>query len=193
MGWIKPKSVPFTSGRKSQLLPKLKNACLGIRPKESLQLCSVHYDFPVTLLTPGAWACPHWWQVVTGLIIVVITGLLFNGRNFSGSPQPGWQYMSRASLWRPQVGPVPLQWRHDDNDGVSNHQPHGCLLNRLFRRSSKKTSKLRVTGLCVGNSPGPVNSPHKGPVTRKMFPFDDVIMSTRLLIFNSDSDFDPNW
>ena len=40
----------------------------------------------------------------------------------------------------------------------------------------RKTSKLRVTGLCVGNSPGPVNSPHKGPVTRKMFPFDDVIM-----------------
>ena len=39
-----------------------------------------------------------------------------------------------------------------------------------------QTSKLRVTGLCVGNSPGPVNSPHKGPVTRKMFPFDDVIM-----------------
>ena len=59
---------------------------------------------------------------------------------------------------------------------VSNHQPHGCLLNRLFRRRWKKTSKLRVTGLCVGNSQGPVNSPHKGPVTRKMFPFDDVIM-----------------
>ena len=28
----------------------------------------------------------------------------------------------------------------------------------------------------MGNSPGPVNSPHNGPVTRKMFPFDDVIM-----------------
>ena len=70
----------------------------------------------------------------------------------------------------------PLHWRHNDHDGVSNHQPHGCLLNRLFRRRSKKTSKLRVTGLCVGNSPGPVNSPHKGPVTRKMSPFDDVIM-----------------
>ena len=25
---------------------------------------------------------------------------------------------------------------------------------------------------------GPVNSPHKWPVTRKMFPFDDVIMNT---------------
>ena len=69
-----------------------------------------------------------------------------------------------------------FHWRHNDHNGVSNHQPHGCLLNRLFRRRSRKTSKLRVTGLCVGNSPGPVNSPHKGPVTRKMFPFDDVIM-----------------
>ena len=72
-----------------------------------------------------------------------------------------------------------LHRRHNDHDSVSNHQPHGCLLNRLFRRRSKKTSKLRVTGLCVGNSPGPVNSPHKGPVPRKMFPFDDVIMYKR--------------
>ena len=71
-----------------------------------------------------------------------------------------------------------LHWRHNDHDGVSNHQPHGCLLNRLFRRRSKKTSKLRVAGLYAGNSPGPLNSPNKGPVTRKMFPFDDVIMVT---------------
>ena len=69
-----------------------------------------------------------------------------------------------------------LLWRHNEHDSVSYHQPRGCLLDRLFRRRSKKTSKLRVTGLCAGNSPGPVNSPHKGPVTRKMFPFDDVIM-----------------
>ena len=47
-----------------------------------------------------------------------------------------------------------LQWRHNGLDGVSNHQPHQCLLNRLFGRRSKKTPKLRVTGLCVGNSPG---------------------------------------
>ena len=67
----------------------------------------------------------------------------------------------------------PLPWRHNELAGVSNHQPYDCLLNRLFRRRSKKTSKLCVTGLCVGNSPGPVNSPHKGPVTRKMFPFDN--------------------
>ena len=71
----------------------------------------------------------------------------------------------------------PLWWRHNGRDGVSNHQAHDCLLNYIHR--SKKTSKLRVTGLCAGNSPGPVNSPHKGPVTRKMFPLDDVIMLAR--------------
>ena len=72
-----------------------------------------------------------------------------------------------------------LRWRHNGHGCVSNHQPHHCLPNRLFGCRSKKASKLRVTGLCAGNSPGPVNSPHKGPVTRKVFPFDDVIMATR--------------
>ena len=46
-----------------------------------------------------------------------------------------------------------LQWRHDGRDSVSNHQPHDCLPNHLFRCSSRKTSKLRVTGFCTGNSP----------------------------------------
>ena len=62
-----------------------------------------------------------------------------------------------------------LHWRHNGRDGVSNHQPNDCLLNPMFRRRSKKTSKLRVTAFCAGNSPGSVNSPHKWPVTRKMF------------------------
>ena len=45
-----------------------------------------------------------------------------------------------------------LQWSHKRRDGVSNHQPHHCLLKRLYWCKSKKTSKLRVTGLCAGNS-----------------------------------------
>ena len=48
---------------------------------------------------------------------------------------------------------VSLQWRHNGRDGVWNQKPHDWLLNRLFGRRSKKTSKLRVTGLCEGNSP----------------------------------------
>ena len=51
-------------------------------------------------------------------------------------------------------GAITLQWRHNGRHNVSNHQPHDCLLNRLFRSRSKKTSKLRLTGLCAGNSPG---------------------------------------
>ena len=44
-------------------------------------------------------------------------------------------------------------WRHNERGGVSYHQPHDCLFNSLFRRRSKKISKLRVTGICAGNSP----------------------------------------
>ena len=69
---------------------------------------------------------------------------------------------------------VPLHWRHNGLNSISNHQPHHCLLNRLFRHRSKKISKLRISGFCAGNSP--VNSPHKWPVTREMSPFDDIIM-----------------
>ena len=46
-----------------------------------------------------------------------------------------------------------LQWRHNECGGVSNHQHLHRLLNGRFKRRSKKTSKLRVTGLCAGKSP----------------------------------------
>ena len=71
----------------------------------------------------------------------------------------------------------PLQWGHNERHGVSNHQPHHCLLNRLFgRRSKKKIKTPRHRGL--------MNSPHTWTVTRKMYPFDDVIMVIlRLVIF----------
>ena len=54
-------------------------------------------------------------------------------------------------LWH--TAPQSLLWRHNEPDGVSNHQPRYCLLNLLFRHRLKKTSKLRVTGLCAGESP----------------------------------------
>ena len=76
---------------------------------------------------------------------------------------------------------ITLLWRHNGHDCVPNHQPHRCSHNCLFGRRSKKTSKLRVTGLCVGNSPGTGEFPHKWPVMRKMLPFDDVIMTNREL------------
>ena len=70
-------------------------------------------------------------------------------------------YGPPLDLWKPGFSQpyfryvaIPLRWGHNGRDSVSNHQPHDCLLNRLFRRRSKKISKLHATGLCVGNSPG---------------------------------------
>ena len=34
-----------------------------------------------------------------------------------------------------------LQWRHNERNGVSNHQPHGCLLNHLFKAQAKENIK----------------------------------------------------
>ena len=60
----------------------------------------------------------------------------------------------KITAWhRPYLNSLTLLRRHNDRDGVSNHQPHDCLLNRLFRRRSKKISKLSVTDLCEENSP----------------------------------------
>ena len=64
--------------------------------------------------------------------------------------------------------PFSLRWRHNGCDGVSNHQPHDCLLNRLFRRRSKKHRSASLA-FERGIHRGPMNSPHKWPVTRKCF------------------------
>ena len=51
-------------------------------------------------------------------------------------------------------------------------------------RRSKKASKLRITGLVRAIHRSPMDSPHKGPVTQKMFSFDDVIMLIKANIFH---------
>ena len=66
-------------------------------------------------------------------------------------------------------GPTTLQWRHNGRDGVSNHQPRDCLHNRSFRRKSKKTSKVRVTGLCVGDSAVTITSAYNFVITSKFY------------------------
>ena len=78
-----------------------------------------------------------------------------------------------------------LLWRHNGRDGVSNHQPHDCLLNRLFRCRSKKTPKLCVTGFCWENSPVTGELPAQMVSNAEKFPFDFVFMGwTSLPIFS---------
>ena len=83
-----------------------------------------------------------------------------------------WHYMCSCAgqLWifgfMPKAGKWihSLQWRHNERGGVSG-------ADQRKHQSSGSLAFVRGIHRC------PVNSPHKGPVTRKMFPFDAVIMS----------------
>ena len=93
----------------------------------------------------------HTWQVNKGCYI----NMLFMAKMAQNQDDLTlWNTFISSPIyeWWP-AKTMTLQWRHNERDGVSNHQPHDYLLNRLFRRWSMKTSKLRVTGLCAGNSP----------------------------------------
>ena len=68
---------------------------------------------------------------------------------------------------------ITIQWYHNGRDGISNHQTHDCLLNRLLRHKHQSSASLAFV---KGIHWWPVNSLHKWPVTRKMFPFDAAIM-----------------
>ena len=53
------------------------------------------------------------------------------------------------------------------------------VYSTVYSGTDRRKHQSSASLACVwGNSP--VNSPHKWPVTRKMFPFDDVIMSLSL-------------
>ena len=94
---------------------------------------------------------------------------------FQMNHHPGDKLLFLVTKHRKDIQ-LPLQWRHNEHDGVSNHQPRDCLLSRFFRRRSKKTSKLRVTGLYEWNSPVTGEFPAPMASNAEMFSFDDVIM-----------------
>ena len=87
--------------------------------------------------------------------------LLLMGNNTSTVCVVGMN-ISTIGIYCTQYHHKALQWRHNEHDGVLNHQRLDCLFNYLFRRRSKKSSKLRVTGLCEGNSPVTGEFPAQG-------------------------------
>ena len=86
---------------------------------------------------------------------VAVLGLRYNTVQYNTPWNTTRQcLMKNIELWAHQRQLIaPLLWRHNGRNGVSNHQPHDCLLNRPSRPRSKKTSKLRITALWAGNSP----------------------------------------
>ena len=97
----------------------------------------------------------------------------------------GFQYLPNDKFCRyeddndgAQDYEYPLLWRHNGRDGVSNNQPHDIVYSAVHsvadqRKHQSSASRASVRGI----HRWPVNSPDKWPVTREMFPFDDVIMS----------------
>ena len=75
-----------------------------------------------------------------------------------------------------------LQWRHDECDGVSNHRRFGCLLNRFTGADQRKNQSSASLAFVTGIHRWPVDYPHKGPITRKRFPFDDVTMENLTIV-----------
>ena len=87
------------------------------------------------------------------------------GRSSPSPPDEGFQLLT-------------LRWRHNGCDSVSNHQPRECLLSRAHQRKHQSSASLAFVR---GIHRRPVNSPHKWPATRKMFPFDEVIMNITMV------------
>ena len=83
-------------------------------------------------------------------------------------------------IWIHQA--LTLQWCHNERDGISHHWRLGCLHYCLFRCRKYQSSMSLAFVRRIHR--WPVNFPHKGPVTRKMFPFDHVIMKIHNCIRN---------
>ena len=83
------------------------------------------------------------------------------------------------------------QRRHNDNDDVSNHQRPDYLLNLCWSADQRQNQSSESLAFVRGVHRWLVNSPHKGPVLRKMFPFDEVIMTR--VIMNSCCNRPVSW
>ena len=122
----------------------------------------------------GAYLWPRTWRIFTPELVVSKTGMSFwrifyhclhrNSCLFDSFRCSDENFCLSVGFHNPLQHMYALQWRHNERDGVSNHQPHYCLLNCLFRRRSNKTSKLRVTGQCEGNSSVTGEFPTQGAI-----------------------------
>ena len=114
--------------------------------------------------SPG-WELPHWFLPFVPFLHFFIT---------IEAPFTFWLHITFILCRHSSVSA--LQWRHNGRNVVSNHRRSivcSAVCSGADRRKHQRSASLAFVR---GIHRWPVNSPHKGPVTRKMFPFDDVIM-----------------
>ena len=95
--------------------------------------------------------------------------------------KPGYSAFSIRRVSSPSIGhhcnPFTLQWRHNGRYSVSNTSL-AIVYSTVYSGTDQINHQSSASLAFVwGIHRRPVNSPHKWPVTRKIFPFDDVIMN----------------
>ena len=96
-----------------------------------LHVCLVSFQVSTTPVTCRWWCPVYSARPLLSTLSDVETG--------------GSQYLCGWKRWEAS------RRRHNERDGDSNHRRLDWFVNRLFRRRSKRASKLRVTGICEGN------------------------------------------
>ena len=93
------------------------------------------------------WSCRLFEKQISSRDVFVVNGTSHRPRNsdsLNSRMRLGyWEFnrvLSYRFLWKNISSP--LQLRHSERDDVSNHRRFDCLLIGLFRRRSKRTSKL---------------------------------------------------
>ena len=76
---------------------------------------------------------------------------------------------------------MPLLWRHNGRGSVSNDQPASVYSTVHSGADQRKHRSSASVAFVRGSPRWPVNFPHKWPVTRKMFSFDDDTMLYELV------------
>ena len=110
---------------------------------------------------------PHKGPVMRNFDVFFALGLSKQTKNGDwDAMKPMWQYYNDV-IW--------ARWRLKS--------PASRLFTQPFIQGADQIKYQRSMSLASvrGIQRWQVNSPHKGPVTRKMFPFDDVIMNTVIL------------
>ena len=103
---------------------------------------SLYWNGVQTFVYCPRWQGPRRWSIVCAQTPRGHKEMTnFYGSNFNGK-KLNFDVLTRRHLYR-----IPncrhthrsgtLLWRHNGRASVSNHQPHDCLLNCLFRRRSK--------------------------------------------------------
>ena len=89
-----------------------------------------------------------------------------------------WKYFFQFLYRKMKLCEPALEWRHNERDVVSNHRRLHCLLNYGSGADQRKHYCSASLAFLWEIHKWPVDSPHKGPVTRNLFLFDDVIIRT---------------